>query len=268
MKNNKLLLFGATGALVLAAGSANAAVLAFEDFSYADGNLVGKGAAGSGWNGAWVNQFGSDLTRISVANGVVVGQTTSTASQRMNRQLDASVTSLTNGTAANNGITIYIGVDYRFGLYYGGFELIPDANQAAPRMQLGSRAAPSNPSLFSGSTVHVPTASIPTPTVATRYVMAITYNNTTGDMVSLYGGPAGLESDPGDFTLLGSSTANVNNDFSFQRVGFGVFIQPNGSIPHADNLVIGTTFASVIPEPSTAALAALGGLALLRRRRR
>jgi hypothetical protein len=79
----------------------------------------------------------------------------------------------------------------------------------------------------------VPSANFDPLSGVNRYVMAITYNNTSGDMVELFK----------NGVSIGSSAPNAANDFSFNRVGFGVFIQPNGSIPHADNIVIATTFA-------------------------
>lgn len=265
MRSDKILLFAAASALALAAGSANAAVLAFEDFSYADGNLVGKGSAGGGWAGAWATNFGGP--KITVTSGVVSGG--GSPSERLFRTPTPAVAALTDGSAANDGVIIYVGIDWEFGGAYGGLELVNSAfaGNAAFRLQLGSQSA--GPDLRTGgSTIIVPAANFNSPTGVNRYVMAITYNNTTGDMVSLYSGPAGLGSVEGDFTLLGTSAANVNNNFSFDRVGLGLFLSATNQISYADNLVIGTTFASVIPEPSAAALLALGGLVLLRRRGR
>jgi hypothetical protein len=109
--------------LVMLTGLAQGGILAADDFTYDNGKLVDKGAAGGGWAAPWTNQFGGggDPPPIIVADGVVIGQT-STASQRIHRNLDSSVAALTNGGPENNGTTIYVGIDYQFGPRYGGLE--------------------------------------------------------------------------------------------------------------------------------------------------
>jgi len=244
-------LLAAFGALALVAGSANAAVLAIETFSYDDGQLSGKGSAGGGWGGTWTTGFGT-ASVIQVTSGIVSGG--GSASQRMFRLLDPSVAALTNGSAANDNTTIYVGIDWEFGGAYGGFEL---PNGGSLRLQLGSQGTGRD--LRTGSTIHVPSANFTPLSGVNRYIMAITYNNTTGDMVELFK----------NGVSIGASAANGTNDFSFDRVGLGLFLANTDQIRHADNLIIATTFAeAAIPEPSAAALAALGGLALLRRRKR
>ena len=190
--------------------------------------------AGGGWAAAWENQFGKIAT-IRVADGGVVGAARAAASQRLHRELDASVATLTNGGPENNGTTIYVGIDYQFGARYGGLELVNSAFQVGTnpyfRLQLGSQSAGAD-LRTGGTTVLVPSASFNPLDGVNRYVMAITYDNTDGDMVELFK----------DGVSIGSSAPNAANDFSFNRVGFGVFVEPNGSIPYADNFVIATTF--------------------------
>jgi len=232
MKSKPLLhtLAGITLAAITAHTS-RAEVLAVDDFSYDDGSLTGKGAAGDGWSGGWTNQFGAAAS-IRVNSGVVSGKATSGASQRNFRQLAASVAALTNGSAANDNTTIYVGIDWEFGAAYGGLELVNSAfaGNATFRLQLGSQGTGRD--LRTGSTIHVPSANFNPLSEVNRYIMAITYNNTTGDMVELFK----------NGVSIGASVQNAANDFSFNRVGFGVFVEPNGSILHSDNLIIATTF--------------------------
>ncbi len=246
----------ALAVFALASGRSSAEILAQDDFSYDDGALVGNGSAGDGWAGGWTTHFNAEATSsIAVTSGVISGRALSGASHRNYRQLDATVAALTDGSAANDGTTVYVGIDYEFGKRYGGFELATAAGHTL-RLQLGAFTN-DDPGLWTtGNVVVLGASSFSGLAGVNRYVLAITYHDTDGDLVDLYAGPVG-PSAPGSFTKIGSSVPNTGWNFSFNRAGFGVFVEPNGSILHADNLIIATTFdaaARIVVEPPKSTL--------------
>lgn len=243
-------LLAATIAMVGMVGTTGAAIIVQDDFSYVDGTLAGNGAAASGWNEAWANSFGND---ISVSGGVVVS-TYSVNGHRVDRQLDATAAAFTDGGAEDDGTTVFIGIDWQFGNVYSGLELTnggTDFNVQLGTVYGGPELTATNVAGGADSLTFATTASVK------RYVIQIDFDDTNGDSYTLYE----------DGVSLGSRS-NVG-DLSFDTVGFGNFIT-GGTLVHGDNLVIATTFneAALIPEPGSLALLGLGGLVTLLRRRR
>ena len=237
----------AAATLLLTIGTASsAAIIAQEDFSYADGTLPGNGAAGSGWDTGWSATNGTG--NITLSGGEVTG---STSGQRAVRSLTDS-----QGT---NGTTIYVGVDYAFGTHYSALEL-QEGGSTRLRLQTNTSFTGTGGEIHSMQREENGTGVgifhfTPVSTGVNRYVFEIVYGAGDIDTATLY--ENGVE--------LGSITSD-SDGFDLNRVSLGAF-GGGGSLGTVDNLIIATTFAEAVPEPGSLALLGLGGLLIARRRR-
>ncbi|MEM6257725.1 MAG: PEP-CTERM sorting domain-containing protein [Planctomycetota bacterium] len=236
-KFQQLVCFG----LIVFGTSASAVIIAEDDFSYPDGDLgdIGNGSAlDPGWAGDWVDLNGG----IQLSGGVVTGGTVS----RTGRTLSA--------TQGADGTTVFIGFDLQIGadLYSamefrnGGFD---DADMNFRLGQLDQGEAFADFPVTAGDVNVITLAN----DRSYRYVIEINYGVGDADIAKVYE----------DGTLVGTTATPV--DLSFDRLSFAAF--RDGVHGPFDNLVIATTFAEAVPEPSSLALLGLGSLLIARRRR-
>ncbi|QTN32397.1 PEP-CTERM sorting domain-containing protein [Akkermansiaceae bacterium] len=230
--NTKILLI-TTGTCI--ASHVNAAIIAQDDFTYADGFLHGNGSAGAGWAGGWVLDSGSGVT---VENGAVAD---SVSGDRTRRNL--------TDTQGTDGTTIYIGFDHEFGTHYSAIEFnLGNANDTNFRLEfnngfLGGTQFRANAA--GGDALYVVNEA-----GIRRYVIQVDYGVGDADTATLF--------DNG--VNVGSIDTTSTGGFAFNQISFGSF--GGGSLDHTDNLIIATTFAEAIPEPSSAVLV-LGGMMTL-----
>ncbi|MEM6259429.1 MAG: PEP-CTERM sorting domain-containing protein [Planctomycetota bacterium] len=241
----------ASATLLTAIGTASsAAIIAEETFTYADGNLKGNGSAvDPGWGGSWgaiAEDAGTTSAQV-IAGEVAAG----TERQRVTRVLST-------GQGAD-GTSVFIGLDYTFsGQNYTAFELHQGGTDDGQRtlrlastgsnvLQESNRVATNTFLTFSGDEA----------SVSHRYVIQIDFGvGAAADKVSLY--QDGVE-------VVSGVEAAI--DMSFDRVSLAAF-GSTSSIGVTDNIVIATTFAEAVPEPGSLALMGLGGLLMIKRRRR
>jgi hypothetical protein len=241
--NTKILLI-AIGTCV--AGQVNAAIIAQDDFTYANGSLHGNGSAGAGWAGGWVLGSGAGVT---VQNGAVADSVSGDRTQR----------NLTD-TQGTDGTSIYIGFDHEFGTHYSAIEFnLNDANNTNFRLEF-------NTGFLGGTQFRAHAAggdalSVVNESGIRRYVIQIDYGVGGADTATLFDNGV-------DVGSIAPSGAGLPEGFAFNQISLGSF--GGGSLDHTDNLIIATTFGEAIPEPSSAVLVLGGMMALIlgRRRRR
>lgn len=179
----------------------------------------------------------------------------------------------TNVYAAQSGL-VYLGLDVRVNSRGSGGQeytvgFLSGANTMAGRVFMsitnaggGSLAA----GLFRlglGGDGTAATLATDVLSLGTTYRVVVGYNNAT-DTHSLWINPTGLDELTPTLTITEAVTANPNGFFIRQANTWG----SGGTSWNADNLVVATDFASVVPEPSTLAMFSLAAAALLRYRRR
>jgi len=293
-----------TCALFVSATLSNAALLVYEGFNYADGNLTG-GNGGIGWNGAWgtvANPAGTVTGSNVITGGVYFGGDATganTANSVIFRDLATEY-----GT---DGTTIWVSVQMqRLGLLDtpggapdgvapdvngGGTSWVRPQNWAlfdvtsttaqSERLSFGEGTRTTNDAdvfglLVGGSATNAATvwSAAPVSNLNTALIR-IEYGAGNADTATLWMNPA-----PGDPALLTPSASTTGN-FTFDRVRpfagnrsnqtiDGVSAARNAAYGSYDEFMIGTDWSDVhpVPEPGTVTLAGLAGLALLRRRRR
>jgi len=233
--------------LALGASTVNAALILSETFSYADGNLVG--------NSTWAVHSGT-ANPIQVASGVI------TLLQGAGPREDVNIKPIGLLPLAVGG-RVYASFDVAVSgsssnVYFAHF--IQGTTFFDARIFVA-------PFVNSDYTIGLGTGANPTSTWATGF----TFGNTYKIVVS-------YDFDTGTTNLWLNPASEISPMISvggtaFRAIeGFG-FRQANPTIANTqiiDNLMLGTTFASAIPEPSSYA-AIFGGLALaavMARRRR
>ena len=213
----------------LIASNANAAIIASDDFS----------ASGSGTGWASSTDWGSNL------NSGTYSATTE------NFRDFAATTSSADGSEIWVSVEISLSGSTWGGISFfdGGTEKVlfgRDTNNAF----WGIDAAPENYSTIAATVDQ------------TFHLLGLIEYNSGVDTISLW-------IDPTDMNNLGTANASTTDTlgtFTKLRLGTGI---GSGSGLTVDNLTIGTTFADVIPEPSSAALLlGLGAVALVLRRRK
>ena len=232
----------------IAVGSANAALLAEDTFSYDDGPLTGENG-GTGWAGAY-------STGGSVTGGVasfVEGQyrELSPIANESGDPLYFSAEMTKFGTDASyavwlelSGNTAVNDDDVRIGFDNDLFSTAIEGD-----------AGNSNIINSSGAI-----------TVETTYLLVAKIEfNVLGDddQITMWIDPTGVETGT-------SLTATDTDTLSWTAPTYFV-VYSNGIAADnvkVDNVRIGTTWASVVPEPGSLALLGLGGLCMLKRRRR
>jgi len=237
--------------LALGASTVNAALILSETFSYADGNLVG--------NSTWAAHSGAGNTPIQVASGAItllqgagsreavnikpIGLLPLAAGGKVYASFDVAV----SGSSSN----VY------FAHFISGISVFDARVFVAPFLN-------------SDYTIGLGTGSSPTSTwetgltFGTTYKIVVSYDFETG-ATNLWVNPA---SEISPMISVNGTTLRAIEGFAFRQAR-----QANPAIVNTqiiDNLMLGTTFGSAIPEPSSYA-AIFGGLALagvMARRRR
>jgi MYXO-CTERM domain-containing protein len=292
-----------TCALLATATLSNAALLVYEGFNYADGNLTG-GNGGIGWNGAWGNvanpagtasgsnvitsgvYFGGDATGANTANSVIFrdlateygtdGTTIWISVQMQRLGLLDTPGGAPDGVApdVNGGGTSWVRPQN-----WALFDVTSTTAQSE-RLSFGEGTRTANDTdtfglLVGGSATNAATvwSAAPVANLNTALVR-IQYGAGNVDTATLWMNPA-----PGDPALLTPSASTTGN-FTFDRVRpfagnrsnqtiDGVSAARNAAYGSFDEFMIGSDWSDVhpVPEPGTVVLAGLAGLALLRRRR-
>lgn len=234
---------------------ADAAIIASDLFSYANGNLAGN-SGGAGWSTTWTNTEG--IATVAEGQAIVAA----TPNQQQARVLSAGLsgdatiwirfeaqqfTTLTGSTNSYGGL----------GLYNGTTEQV-----------LIGKAWPGPYEWRAGTGGALVAPVVPVSTLSLTTVLAkITLNATGNDTLDVWLNPADLSSES---TLGTAAISRSDADLSFDRVRLRAGSGAGGTESwQFDNLVLATTLGEVasVPEPSSALLGGIGLLALFRRRR-
>jgi len=256
----KSFLAASLAALFLTA-SADAALFWNDEFNYADGELTvydGSGANVSG--GAWYPHSGTGFAPpIMVSGGQAILRQGNPASEDATRDTGStlaagetlyasyifSVEDLRGGVEAFNGDEAYfahfIGFKSRVHLRDGS-----DANHYT----LGLAGSWGAPGVEWGSDLNFDT----------QYQMIISYEFDTG-ISKMWVDPAS----EGSTSVSDVSSASVGLTGVAMRQDF--ISSGDHAVVSIDAVAAGTDFASVLPEPASLALLALGGITVLRRRK-
>lgn len=277
----------AIGILLLTAGTARAALLAYEGFGYQPGAaLTGQGnSSDPGWAGSWNKTSGdADVLAGSLVysdleysgNSATLG-----ADQycRANRFPDTSAGGpfglaglVDGGKIGADGTTLYLSFLQRIAtvpsgsLPYYAIEL-SDGNGNADRVLLVGHDDKATPyyvartySNESGSEI---STSLGTENADVNfYVLKFSFGAGDDDLVEIYRNPSlGGEPAAPTATLGGLS---LGYDFSFDRIALARFVG-NTPIVDFDEIRFGTTFADVapVPEPGSLVLLLAAGFCLL-----
>lgn len=240
-----------TFALLALAGTAltaNAQILVADSFNYPDGNLVG--------NGGWANHSGSG-SFIQVDNGVAY------LNHGGGSREDASV------AFTPTGGTLYYGIDFKVSddtqITGGDYEYFAhfkdDGFAFRGRLDIveGTSGGDFSVGIATGSSTA--DAVWGTDLSFDTYYRAIVGYNQDTNQAQLWI-DASLESDT---SILGADNADPGDamtSFALRQSN-----SSNDETVMVDNLIVGTTFGSVVPTPASASILALGGLVATRRRR-
>ena len=241
-------------AAVAAASSANAAVLISDAFP-TDGDLAGTTpATGSAW-AVFSGDGGIDIT---VAAGKATLAQGSGGREDLNVNFDGGYTLGAGGKLYSSfdlvvpEVTGAITSTY-FALFFRNSSTFNTRLWIAAPTTGGYRLAVSGDASITDADGEVFSDDL---AFGTSYKVVTMYDYDTGDS-TLWINPVN-ESSP--------SATTADGTFSDAIVGYG-FRQAAGNTTQViDNLVVGTTFGDVIPEPASVSLLAVGSLALLRRR--
>ncbi len=238
---------------------AKAALIAEDGFGYAPGAITTEGgsgwASGSTWNGG--QSVAGSFTYPGVGNsGANKYSGTGNVFRSLNLgagSVSSSLGLVTAGTLGMDSTTLWMSfIGQRQGggyagvsLYGGGSELIFfGSNGINPDWGIGNEAT---------------TAGTPADSEAYILVKMEFGAANNNDTFSMWSNPDLSTGESG----LGTANATSSVfDVKFDEIRLGT-----ASTLLVDELRLGTTFADAVPEPSSLSLVALGGLALLRRRR-
>jgi hypothetical protein len=237
--------------VTLAASQARAAILASDTFSYPDGDLT----VVSG--GTWTTFSGTNPLNVSNQQAFVTAGAGSWQDDQImigggphsNDVLYASFDVTVTGLAASPG-----------GSYFALFKDV-NAGDLFARVYVTNEVGAVRIGI--GNQTTFPTTFDGLLTLGTTYKIVVRYDQTGTSTATLWVNPT-MESDPN--TVATDVAAIQHADI----VAFGLRQSNATQAPlFVDNLLVGTSFADVIPEPSTILLLGVGlaGLAALRRRR-
>ena len=253
------LAIGAASAAMI--GAASASVIASDDFTYADGALSGQNA-GTGWASAWEKRGGTNTDAVTSGVGSATGDNSAVFDNQgvTYRTLSSTVTA--------TGVT-WVTVDMAFTAGNGGSSFIaiylglgdpPPAGDptGGGQWSVGEQWGSTNWGVGSGADSTVPVST----DAAALHTLLFKIDHDAGK--------TDLWVNAADGALGAADSTNNLAPGAFDTVMFRAGGAGGTTRTVAfDNLIIADTLADVhVPEPSSAALLGLGGLALLRRRRR
>ena len=286
--------------LAITAGS-QAAVVGADSFEYANGNLDGKGAASGGWGGAWSASAPLDTGEITVVDGGLsynAGGVTISGGNKSVKMIDSSGVhqKMTRGLDA-----VETGSDYYFRFlinldagtigavdaavvtldaYYTGNLQRSDEAMAGFYGNVAGQISADVHQGSGGDQVWWPTPIVGDTTylIIGRYwkdPLGAHFNGTTYNTynkfnrLDLWVNPdtsdgVGTEDLTSAFTPV--TTHPKADVFDGARLWAWNTLDVGEEVL-LDEYVLGTTWADVIPEPTTIVLIGLGGLAVIRRRR-
>jgi hypothetical protein len=226
----------------------NGAIVAQDDFTYADGNLAGN-AGGTGWAGAWTNFDGTPATVVGGVAQTAFSSGSGWVHSQVTRSIDVTLTSTWIRATVQKTVTSGIAESFGgIGLFENGSEkglignfwpgVAVDAWGAGPHPDQGEIAGE----------------------LVTTLSDVVVYISGTETKLWVNGNPLNL----GTPEAIGSGVGQFNQ--ILLRCG----TNNNGETWQFDNLVVGETAADigvVVPEPVTMAFLGFGALALIRRRK-
>ena len=244
-------------AVILVAAQAQATLLVNEPFSYPNGNLAGN-TPGTG-GGAWTQFSSPGATDIQVVNGqAVIGQA--------NYPDDAI--QFGSGFVAGNSDKVYASFDLTLSVlpngtsYFAMFKDSTTGNFGARVFVTVTNAVAGDYSIGFGNTSVSGMFATKSATLGTDYKIVLRIDNSAGGAGTMWIGPS-LETDP-SFTPTDTKYVDPWQTFAFRQATAGGL----STVENVDNLMVGTTFNDVIPEPSTVLLVSMGMLGLFAARRR
>ena len=259
-------LLPAAATALLTGGHGRAAIVFSDSFTRADGSLVGTSPE---IGGAWVQTGATTTNPISLTGGLVALTTTG---QDVYAPLGSPV-------ANTGGSSLYAAVDLRLtaaqatGDYFLHFS-DPVATTSNFYGRLGARSSGAGYQLTITSNSGTGFVTTPGTTVLdfnTTYRVVVAWNFVAGaanDTFDVYVNPA--DPVPANNTAYIGGYAWTGNAEPAAQVSAVNFRQGSGTAAPTltmDNLVVSTTFAEIVPEPSSAVLVLAGALAFARRRR-
>lgn len=241
--------------IILSSPVVNAALIATENFDYADGALAGN-SGGSGFSNAWSG----------------TGQVSGGVGTFSSGDFDNAFRNLAGALAPVAGDSLFIAFDFAVSATqantYAGVTLFetgggPEVTFAGLSFPFGPLGVGSN-----GFAVTDPSASLPTVfPVFNLLVHEVVFGAGGIFTANLYIDPMGALGAPDD-TTTGTYSPGVAIDLF--RPGAGVFSGSPGMIAYIDNLRIGTALSDVhsVPVSGTLALLGLGFIGMAARRRK
>ncbi len=230
-------------ALAALAGSAHAALLASDTFSYADGNLVG--------NGGWAAHSGAGNTPVQVSGGMMILNQGSGSREDVN---------LSAGGPIGAGQTWYASFDMK---NTGGNGAVYFAHLLQGTSNFDARVFITAPTSGGDYTIGFSSSG----TIAATWATDLAFGTFNKIVIAFTSGTgaARLWINP-----VSEASTNLMVTSGFPNTlheGIGFRQAAGDSTQMIDNLYLGTTFADVIPAPGPTTLLALAGLAMARRRR-
>lgn len=241
--------------LVAFESSSKAAILLSDAFSYADGNLSGQG----GWTAT-----ATAATPMQVAGGQVV---LGTSGQDEHKAFTSGALALVAGEAIFSGLDVTVTAAQASGDYF--FHLSNPAGTTTSFFQRFFARASGSGFQFG----LVDTYGTDELTLGVKYRVLIVWNfvgaGTNNDTFSVCVNPTGpVQANNTAYLTHTWTSISVNEPAALAAANLRQGTAANAANVTVDNLVIATTFAEAIPEPSTAAALLLGaGIAPACRRR-
>lgn len=243
MKKTIILSFLAANSLVLS-NISQADVLFSDNFnSYTNGNLVGQGG--------WAAHSAAGANPVQVSNGSIAIQQPSGSAEDVNHSLGATL-----GAGDTWYYSMNVDVTSSSTLVYFAMLLQGTGNFEGKLFVAPSTVGGDFVFGITGSASTAPTTWATGLSFGSDYQVVVAYDFDTTN--------ATLWVDP-----TSQSSTSVNNTGSFDDAATAIAFRQSGggSVETIDNVIVGTTFDDVVPtgtpEPSSIALAALGGMGCL-----